>query len=181
MLELAIENAKQRHTENITETGEAILVQILLRMVKGDNYYKVKNIKERMLGEFDDEQKWLTSRWVGSALRRLGFKEKRRVGTGYEYLLHVDDVKDLADRMQITLPLAEEPKGSLIDQAWSKPSLAKLEQQLSTSWSKGTIDNFTKLAQHKGELSKAEAERFVEDLFDKGRVMYDPEGWLVWV
>jgi len=104
MLSLAIADAKQRHIENVTETGEAIVVQILQGLVREDNYYKVKTIKDKMAEAFDEEQKWLTTRWVGNALRRLGFKEKRRVGTGYEYKFSVDDVNDLVKRMGVEKP-----------------------------------------------------------------------------
>lgn len=104
MLMLAAEQAVIRHVENMTETGEVILIQVLLNMVTEDNYYSVKKIKDGMLSTFDEEQKWLHSRWIGSALRRLDFKEKRRVGTGYQYMLRVADVQDLAERMQIPIP-----------------------------------------------------------------------------
>jgi hypothetical protein len=67
--------------------------------VKKDDYYKVKGIKVAMAACFDEDQKWLTSRWIGSALRRLGFKDKRRVGTGYEYRLATKEVRNLALRM----------------------------------------------------------------------------------
>ena len=99
ILKLAIEDAKQRQTENTTETGEVILTQILLHVVKEDNYYPVKTLKDKMLEAFDEEQKWITTRWIGNALRRLGFKEKRRVGTGYQYKLNKADVEDLAARL----------------------------------------------------------------------------------
>lgn len=101
ILKLAVEDAKQRQTENTTETGEVILTQILLSVVKEDNYYPVKTLKEKMLEAFDEEQKWITTRWIGNALRRLGFKEKRRVGTGYQYKLNTADVEDLAARLGI--------------------------------------------------------------------------------
>ena len=54
-----------------------------------------------MLEAFDEEQKWISTRWIGNALRRLGFKEKRRVGTGYQYKLNKADVEDLAARLGI--------------------------------------------------------------------------------
>jgi len=101
VIKLAVEHARQKQTENMTETGELILIQTLLKAVAEDNYYKVKSIKEGMAASFDEEQNWLTTKWIGNALRRLGFKEKRRVGTGYEYKLNVADVRDLAQRMQI--------------------------------------------------------------------------------
>ena len=102
MLDLALDKAEQKQTENVTETGELILAQVLLSMIKEDNYYRVKDIREEMAKQFDEEQKWLTTRWVGNALRRLGFTEKRRVGTGYEYRLTQNDVADLAERLGIT-------------------------------------------------------------------------------
>ena len=126
MFELAAQDAKQRQIENMTETGEVILVQVLLDMVKENNYFKVKKIKDRMLEEFDEDQKWLTSRWVGSALRRLGFKEKRRVGTGYEYLLHVEELKDLAGRMQVTPPPPREEKPEFALLAETKLGICEL-------------------------------------------------------
>ena len=57
-----------------------------------------------MLEAFDEEQKWITTRWIGNALRRLGFKDKRRVGTGYQYKLNRADVKDLAARLGVEPP-----------------------------------------------------------------------------
>jgi len=101
ILTLAIKNAKQRLTENITETGEVILLQVLTQLVNENNYYPVKTLKNKMAEAFDEEQKWLTTRWIGSALRRLGFTEKRRVGTGYQYFLKNEDVNDLAKRMNL--------------------------------------------------------------------------------
>jgi hypothetical protein len=101
MLDLALDKAEYKQTENVTETGEVILVQVLLSMVKEDNYYRVKDIREKMAGQFDEDQKWLTTKWIGNALRRLGFQDKRRVGTGYECRLTRGAVEDLAERLGI--------------------------------------------------------------------------------
>jgi len=102
ILDLALDKSEQKQTENVTETGELILAQVLLNMVSEDNYYRVKDIRGEMAKQFDDDQKWLTTRWVGNVLRRLGFTEKRRVGTGYEYRLTQNDMADLAERLGIT-------------------------------------------------------------------------------
>jgi hypothetical protein len=101
MLRLALESAEQRNIENMTETSESILVQVMLTIVQKSGFYRVKILKDEMAKEFDEPQQWLTTRWVGNALKRLGFKEKRRVGSGYEYKLDVDGVKDLAARMGV--------------------------------------------------------------------------------
>jgi hypothetical protein len=111
-IELACDLAKLRHTENITEVGEEILVQCLLDIVPDKQlifWLQVKKITRHMEEQFDGKQDWLTTNWVGKALRRLGFSDKRRVGTGYEYNIPRKDVLDLKERMQIE-ELKEEPK-----------------------------------------------------------------------
>ena len=102
MIELAIDKAKERVTENITETGEYVLVQALTEIVEEKTgYISVKDIRDKMFQFYDDEQKWLNTKWIGRALGRLGFSDKRRVGTGIEYQLSVKTVNDTANRLQI--------------------------------------------------------------------------------
>jgi len=113
MLHFACTMAKQRHTENTTETGDEILIGCLLKIVeKGQStdYIKVKEIHELMTKQFEDREDWLTNKWIGNALRRLGFIEKRRVGSGYEYKISYSDLEDLKNRMQIEEP--PEPEDS---------------------------------------------------------------------
>jgi len=57
--------------------------------------------REAMAHKYDEEQKWLRSEWIGKALKRLGFAEKRRVGTGIEYYLRRKEVEDLAIRIGV--------------------------------------------------------------------------------
>lgn len=101
MKSLAEENSSEKHVENMTETGEYILAETLIDFVDKDDYYKVKDIRDAMASRFDEDQKWLSNKWVGNALRRFGFTEKRRVGTGIEYKLTNKAVLDLAERLQI--------------------------------------------------------------------------------
>lgn len=108
VLTLALDSAKVKLTEDMTETGDTILVQVLIEIVEVDDYYPVKKIKDEMAKNFDEEQKWLTTSWVGRALTRMDFKEKRRVGTGYQYLLRRKVVEDLANRMQVELHKIDE-------------------------------------------------------------------------
>lgn len=104
ILGLALDSARQKQVENMTETGEAILVQGLCSLVHQDDFYPVKMILDAIEANWDEPQKWLTTRWIGNALRRLGFREKRRVGTGYQYRLTPGEVSDLAKRMQLNRP-----------------------------------------------------------------------------
>ncbi|MGC8940410.1 MAG: hypothetical protein ACP5KU_07950, partial [Candidatus Bathyarchaeia archaeon] len=69
-IQLCMENARARMTEDMTETGEMLLTQVLFKLVKEDGFYKVKTIREDMASLFDEEQKWLTTRWVANALKR---------------------------------------------------------------------------------------------------------------
>ncbi|MEM3452501.1 MAG: hypothetical protein QW835_02610 [Candidatus Hadarchaeum sp.] len=101
VLDLARTNVQIKQTEDVTETGEYVLVQTLLDLVKEAKFYRVMNIREQMACSYDEPQSWLTTKWVGNALRRLGFLEKRRVGTGYEYLLTPQGVKNVALRLNI--------------------------------------------------------------------------------
>ena len=99
--EFALQKIKEKQVENVTETRELVLVQTLLELVQVDGYYKVKDIREAMAHKYDEEQKWLRSEWIGRALKRLGFAEKRRVGTGVEYYLRRKEVEDLAIRIGV--------------------------------------------------------------------------------
>jgi len=102
ILELAKESTRLKKTEDVAEVGENILVKVLANRVRDDDYYKVKDLKQEMGLFYDEQQLWLTTRWIGNALRRLGFREKRRLGTGYEYLIKVQQVHDLVDRLGIS-------------------------------------------------------------------------------
>jgi len=101
MVEFAKQKVREKQIENMTEVGEYVLVQTLLKIVKENRYYRVKEIRDSMATYFDEDQRWLTTAWVGRALRRLGFTEKHRVGTGYEYLIKTQAVQDLAERLGI--------------------------------------------------------------------------------
>jgi len=107
MVRFAVNHARERRIENITETAEYILLQTLATVVKEDGWFAVKQLRDALASHFDEAQTWLNTMWVGRRLRTLGFKQKRRVGTGYEYWLPVDQVKDLVARLQVELPNGE--------------------------------------------------------------------------
>jgi hypothetical protein len=76
-------------------------------------WVKVKHVKELLESRFEEKQEWLTTAWIGRALRRLGFTDKRRLGTGYEYNIPSATLEDLRLRMQIeeAPEEPEQPKG----------------------------------------------------------------------
>ena len=105
ILSLAQEITAASQVENATEMGELLLVQVLLKLVTGDGWYTPKTMHLELDTLYDGEiPKWMTTRWIGSALRRLSFKDKRRVGRGIEYHLAPAQVQDMADRLGVKLP-----------------------------------------------------------------------------
>ncbi|MEM3517710.1 MAG: hypothetical protein QXZ07_01375, partial [Nitrososphaerales archaeon] len=56
------------------------------------------------LGGEKEAPKWVNSHWVGRALMRLNFKEKRKRGTLHEYRLTPESIKRACQRLAI-IPL----------------------------------------------------------------------------
>lgn len=77
------------------------LLHVLKKIVTTDDYYAVKVVTEKF-AEFYDElvPRWLNSLWVGRALTRLGFRDKRRLGTGVQYPLAPKMVGDAIMRFE---------------------------------------------------------------------------------
>jgi len=111
VIELAIQHAKQKHVENVTETSEMVLAETLLEMTKQpewqDDFKAIKDIRDNMAAKFEDEQNWLSHEWVGRALRRFGFLDKRRLGTRREIRLTRKAVEELASRLGIVTDMTE--------------------------------------------------------------------------
>jgi hypothetical protein len=106
MIELAIQDSKSKQEEDLTESADMVLAETLLAMVSGhdwvDGFTPIKTITTRMGTRFEDPQNWLNTHWVGRALRRLGFTDKRRLGTQREIRLSRKEVADVARRLGIS-------------------------------------------------------------------------------
>jgi len=180
MMSLALEKAKQKQVENITETGEVILAQILCSLVTTNDYYKIKDIRYEMAEQFDEEQKWLNTRWVGNALRRLGFTDKRRVGTGYEYKLTPESVLDLVERLGIELESKpKEPAKVATPPRLPDLRIRLMETVISKSWEPGYADKDEVVASLASEgFNRGEIEQMIT-LFIREGTFYEPRrGWL---
>jgi len=99
LTEYAKTASKYRHQEE-SGTNATILIGVLFELVKDPGYYPITTIKERFGKEFDNDS-WVTGKFLGNLLRRLGFEEKRRVGRGYEYFIKPEKVKELTQRYGI--------------------------------------------------------------------------------
>jgi len=102
MIELGIKKAKDKLVESVVESGDTVLLKVLIELVTMPGYYALREVKSRMIESYGEPFKWLNSEWIGRAMKRLDFTEKRRVGTGAEYYLTPDGVKSIAERMGIS-------------------------------------------------------------------------------
>jgi disulfide oxidoreductase YuzD len=176
MVDFAVRKSQEKLTENVTETAEYILATTLTELVKADDYYKVKDIRELMASKYSEEQKWLSDKWVGNALRRLGFMEKRRVGRGVEYLLKVAQVRDLAERLGIKNE--EENEAVVIDmQTWIKAVYESFRKRYKESFNNVEfhhwfVDVFG--------VPKEEATSFLKQLASDNLIFSTYEGVWVW-
>lgn len=85
-----------------------MLVEVLVRMVKKKDYYKVREITPKMRERHGSHHKWLTNGWVGRNLKKLGFHEKRRLAGGVEYFLTPVDVHMAAIAYYVPIPESDE-------------------------------------------------------------------------
>jgi len=97
---LAIEKAAENQY-TASELCEIVLVETLQSIVNHDDSYKLADIRLRMISNLEDHE-YLSSRHVGNLLKRLGFTQSRRVGSGYQYFLQVSKVKALAQNLGIS-------------------------------------------------------------------------------
>ncbi|RLG10702.1 hypothetical protein DRN69_08695, partial [Candidatus Pacearchaeota archaeon] len=111
MYQLAVRKTLEKQIENLTETADHILLKVLLEIVDKDDYYKVKFIADEVRSQFDEDQKWINTRSIGRALKRLGvIIDKRRVGTGIEIRTSPEKIRDEALRLGFDLEVDEEKR-----------------------------------------------------------------------
>jgi hypothetical protein len=108
MLLKAIQTLEREKSYDDVETIESITLVALARNVNEDGYYPVKDVRRWIADEMGEEDisKWLNERTVGRVLKRLGFTDKRKVSSGVEYMLRPRKIREVCERMNITL---EEP------------------------------------------------------------------------
>jgi hypothetical protein len=127
LLEISVDLILEKETENSTETGESWLLVGMLKLVSADKYYKPSELLAAS-GEFVEFlPQWFNTKWIGRALKRLGFKDKRRCGRGVEYRLTPETVQDMADRLDVTLPPTEEEQTKTAEEEAKKKAEKEAE------------------------------------------------------
>lgn len=182
--QFALKKAEEKFIENMTETFDLILVQTLSKLVTENGYYKVKDIKDEMAKNFDEPQKWLTTKWVGNALRRLGFTEKRRFGTGYEYALTVEKVEDLIQRLGIAkkTPSLQSSQSSENSLSSLTPNIQEVYRVLREQLTEPFYDyTAIEIIRQMRSCTFEEAEKLFQIFIDEGRLVKNPYGLYEWI
>lgn len=179
ILDFAKEKAEEKEVENRTETLDLILVKTLTSIVEKDDYYKVSEIKNAVAEYFDEPQKWLTCKWVGNALKRLGFTQKRRMKS-YEYFLTLEKVRDLAERLGISeSSLSGKCENTVSSVSASIPDVYNaLREQFKEPFDERKAISF--IAQLR-KCDFEEAEKLFQIFVDEGRLFRDAYGLWMWI
>jgi transcriptional regulator with XRE-family HTH domain len=179
ILDFAKEKAEEKEVENRTETLDLILVKTLTSIVEKDDYYKVSEIKNAVAEYFDEPQKWLTCKWVGNALKRLGFTQKRRMKS-YEYFLTLEKVRDLAERLGISeSSLSGKCENTVSSVSAPIPDVYNaLREQFKEPFDEGKAISF--IAQIR-KCDFEEAEKLFQIFVDEGRLFRDAYGLWMWI
>jgi hypothetical protein len=102
IMSLAETLTNERNLENASESAEVLLIQAALKVVNKDGHYPTKRLLEAMGALYDEgAPDWVNAKWLGRALTRLGFREKRRVSGRVEYHLTPEGIKDMAGRLGV--------------------------------------------------------------------------------
>jgi hypothetical protein len=102
MKELALECVSEGELDN-ADSNENLLIETILSIVKEDGFYKLSLIRDGIVSHMEDSNWKPNCRYVGKLLRTLGFREKRRKNYGFEYLLQVEKIKQLARNYGISV------------------------------------------------------------------------------
>lgn len=98
----AEELSKEKKEEDIIENRDISLIDYLSKQEESNEFISLRDLIlqfKEFLKEEDEEVKYINSRWLGRALRRLGLiKERRRLGQGREVIV---DYKKAREKIKI--------------------------------------------------------------------------------
>jgi hypothetical protein len=111
IIRLAVDHVRQKNVGNGAESSVTVLGETLLEITRQpgwqDDYKSIRSIRDKMAERYEKEQKWLSNEWVGRALRRLGFLDKRRLGKRRETMVTRKAVDELTSRLGIMTDVTE--------------------------------------------------------------------------
>lgn len=87
---------KERKIEESTESRDMLVYDFISQQEENDfiSMIKLTNKFREFIGEEDQEGKWINTKWLGRALKRLSlYTNKRRMGHGIEVTLNIPKAK----------------------------------------------------------------------------------------
>ncbi|MEN3059579.1 MAG: hypothetical protein ABC542_02750 [Candidatus Methanosuratincola petrocarbonis] len=106
---LAKASVEERAQEEEAESIDHFLLRALYSLANvKEGYYPLVVVKNALLPYLDGEPEWVNNKWIGRALKRLTFKDKRRTSKGIEYHITKQRVEDIARRLKVELE-ADQP------------------------------------------------------------------------
>lgn len=150
LLGLLHEIFAEKKEEDVAESADNALLVTLLEVVNEKAFYKISNIAN-ILAE-QDLGKWVNTRWVGRAIKRLGITHAKRCVHGrVEVLLSPGVIKKKAEDMGINIETAlkdvafAEPKDDALrrlirDMCFMAPAGAPLQDVITAALDKGIPD-----------------------------------------
>jgi hypothetical protein len=89
---------EDRDLQDVTNDWSFILFSSMLERVQEERFYAVSEIGEWCKYKIGIEKDAALVRWIGKTLSKISLFKKRRVGSGVEYFLTKDLVKDYMER-----------------------------------------------------------------------------------
>ena len=130
LVDFALKNIAEKETESVTESNDSVLIESLIDIVKDDDYISTRDLIDKIANYLDIDIKdknngWLNGVWLGRAMKRLGFVNKRRVARGVEYRLAPESVKNIAMRAKVGLDKYVKQKTLEVNQNDNNESIQK--------------------------------------------------------
>jgi len=166
---LAKENYTERQTDE-AESPEAGIVYALKKIYDGDRYYALADITNAYKEETGIER--IDSRSIGRLMKRLGFKDKRRIVGRVQYFVSGKSINDLAKRFGVVFD-EDASIGEITQtiQTTQTPQTLKDQLEKALSWCR-TKGSFTigEMAFSLG-IKASEAEKLLKIMLDEKKVV----------
>ena len=98
ILSIASKLTKDKREEEMTESRDVALIEFISKQQLNRDYKSIKwvtNEFRRYLGDDQEDERWINTKWIGRALKRLNLIiDKRRVSDGMEITMNVNKAKE---------------------------------------------------------------------------------------
>ena len=109
IIPFAEQKMREKIMEDVTTQGEFAVLDALKSLMdereSDDVFIPLSDIVKRGKDSLESDAEWFNSRKVSNILKRLNFKEKRKVGNRAQYRIKRQDVDDMYQRMTVMMDM----------------------------------------------------------------------------